>query len=40
MGGPTVYAFMQAMGLSNDHAEGCMMRSEVDQARKTLQRPC
>nr|WP_318184630.1 hypothetical protein [Paracoccus yeei] len=28
------------MGLSNDHAEGCVMRSEVDQARKTLQRPC
>ncbi|WP_339375352.1 hypothetical protein [Paracoccus yeei] len=28
------------MGLSNDHAEGCVMRSEVDQARKALQRPC
>lgn len=39
-GATTVYAFMQAMGLSNDHAEGCVMRSEVDQARKTLQRPC
>ena len=38
-GATTVYAFMQAMGLINDHAEGCVMRSEVDQARKTLQRP-
>lgn len=27
-------------GPINDHAEGCVMRSEVDQARKTLQRPC
>lgn len=31
---------LQAMGLINDHAEGCVMRSEVDQARKALQRPC
>lgn len=40
VGPTTVYAFMQAMGLINDHAEGCVMRSEVDLARRALQRPC
>ncbi|MCK3778369.1 DNA-3-methyladenine glycosylase I [Ensifer sesbaniae] len=35
----TVYAFMQAMGLVNDHAEDCVMRSEVDRARANLRRP-
>jgi len=39
VGPTTVYAFMQAMGLVNDHAERCVMRSEVDHARKVLQRP-
>ncbi|WP_395773197.1 DNA-3-methyladenine glycosylase I [Agrobacterium pusense] len=34
VGPTTVYAFMQAMGLVNDHAEGCVIRTEVDQARK------
>lgn len=40
VGPTTVYAFMQAMGLVNDHARGCVMRAEVAQARNTLQRPC
>jgi len=38
--GPTnVYAFMQAMGLINDHAWGCEIRASVEEARADLQRP-
>jgi DNA-3-methyladenine glycosylase I len=38
--GPTsVYAFMQAMGLINDHVEDCVIRAEVEQARKNFRRP-
>ncbi|RXR30324.1 DNA-3-methyladenine glycosylase I [Sphingobium fluviale] len=33
VGPTTVYAFMQAMGLINDHAEDCFIRSEVAAAR-------
>lgn len=33
IGPTTVYAFMQAMGLVNDHAEGCIIRERVAQAR-------
>ncbi len=39
VGPTTVYAFMQAMGLINDHATGCVTRAEAVQARKTFQRP-
>ena len=39
VGPTTVYAFMQAMGLINDHLEGCKSRSEVDRARKAFKRP-
>jgi DNA-3-methyladenine glycosylase I len=39
VGPTTVYAFMQAMGLVNDHLTGCDIRSEVEQARATLDRP-
>jgi len=39
VGPTTVYAFMQAMGLINDHAEGCTVRTQVDQARKRFKRP-
>jgi len=39
VGPTTVYAFMQAMGLFNDHAEGCAIRSEAENARRTFQRP-
>lgn len=35
----TVYAFMQAMGLINDHAEGCVIRAKVERARKQFKRP-
>ena len=39
VGPTTVYAFMQAMGLINDHAEGCAIRAEVDKARSAFERP-
>ncbi|MFC1747852.1 DNA-3-methyladenine glycosylase I [Pseudomonadota bacterium] len=34
VGPTTVYAFMQAMGLINDHAEVCVIRAKVERARK------
>lgn len=39
VGPTTVYAFMQAMGLINDHVEGCVIRSQVETARKRFRRP-
>jgi DNA-3-methyladenine glycosylase I len=33
VGPTTVYAFMQAMGLVNDHAEGCVIREACARAR-------
>jgi DNA-3-methyladenine glycosylase I len=39
VGPTTVYAFMQAMGLVNDHLEGCDARSPVEAARRALVRP-
>ena len=39
VGPTTVYAFMQAMGLINDHAAGCVVRRRVARARKSFQRP-
>ncbi len=39
VGPTTVYAFMQAMGLINDHAEGCAIRMKVMRARKNFVRP-
>lgn len=39
VGPTTVFAFMQAMGLVNDHVEGCWVRSEVDEAREKFVRP-
>lgn len=39
VGPTTVYAFMQAMGLINDHAEGCVFRSEAKKARKNFIKP-
>jgi len=40
VGPTTVYAFMQAMGLINDHVTGCVSRTKVERARKNLKRPC
>ena len=39
VGPTTVYAFMQAMGLINDHAEGCALRPEAEAARARFPRP-
>ena len=39
VGPTTCYAFMQAMGLVNDHVEGCEMRAEIEAARKRFIRP-
>jgi DNA-3-methyladenine glycosylase I len=39
VGPTTVYAFMQAMGLVNDHIEGCHARPLVERARTALVRP-
>ncbi len=33
VGPTTMYAFMQAMGLVNDHIEGCAVRDAAEQAR-------
>lgn len=38
--GPTgMYALMQALGLVNDHIEGCCARAEVERARAGFKRP-
>ena len=39
IGPTTVYAFMQAMGLINDHVADCVVRTEVERARKRFKRP-
>jgi DNA-3-methyladenine glycosylase I len=39
VGPTTVYAFMQAMGLVNDHVEGCDAREPAARARADLQPP-
>jgi DNA-3-methyladenine glycosylase I len=36
VGPTTVYAFMQAMGLVNDHIEGCHVRDLAAQAPRPL----
>ena len=39
VGPTTVFAFIQAMGLINDHVDGCVTREKVEKARKKLKRP-
>jgi DNA-3-methyladenine glycosylase I len=39
VGPTTAYAFMQAMGLVNDHAPGCDARAAVTRARKSFDPP-
>jgi len=38
-GPTTAYAFMQAMGLVNDHIEGCIVRDACEDARTAFARP-
>ncbi len=39
VGPTTVYAFMQAMGLVNDHLDGCAANAAVERARARFERP-
>jgi DNA-3-methyladenine glycosylase I len=39
VGPTTVYSFMQAMGLINDHAEGCFIRPRIQKAREQFEKP-
>jgi DNA-3-methyladenine glycosylase I len=39
VGPTTVYAFMQAMGLINDHVDDCVIRAKVERARRNFRRP-
>jgi DNA-3-methyladenine glycosylase I len=39
VGPTTLHAFLQAMGLINDHAEGCAFRAAAAQAREAFRRP-
>jgi len=39
VGPTTVYAFMQAMGLINDHVEDCVIRARVERVRRKFRRP-
>ena len=39
LGPTTIYAFMQASGLINDHLEGCVIQAEVARAREKFKRP-
>ena len=39
VGPTTAYAFMQAMGLVNDHLDGCAVRTRARQARSVFQKP-
>ena len=39
VGPTTIYAFMQAVGLVNDHIDGCVSRAAVETARNRLRRP-
>jgi DNA-3-methyladenine glycosylase I len=38
VGPTTIYAFMQAMGLVNDHLAGCVVRPEAEAARRAMDR--
>ncbi len=39
VGPTTAYAFMQAMGLVNDHVEGCVVRDLADHSRRGFHPP-
>ena len=39
VGPTTCYAFMQAMGMVNDHIEGCALRQEIETMRTAFERP-
>jgi DNA-3-methyladenine glycosylase I len=39
VGATTVYAFMQAVGMVNDHVDGCCIRRKAEVARRKVLRP-
>jgi DNA-3-methyladenine glycosylase I len=39
IGPTTVHAFMQAMGMVNDHMKGCAIRAKAEAARTSFNRP-
>lgn len=39
VGPTTVHAFLQAMGLINDHVDDCALRADVERARQRFARP-
>ena len=39
VGPTTVYSFLEAVGIVNDHLEGCAFRGPVERERKTFKRP-
>ncbi len=39
VGPTTAYAFMQAVGMVNDHVQGCAARPGVERARRAFERP-
>ena len=39
VGPTTVYAFMQAMGMVNDHVDGCHCRAAIEKTKKSFKRP-
>ena len=39
VGPTTVQAFMQAMGMVNDHLDGCAFRPHIEKLRGKLRRP-
>lgn len=39
VGPTTMYAFMQAVGIVDDHLDGCAIRARAEQARRAFARP-
>jgi DNA-3-methyladenine glycosylase I len=39
VGPTTIYAFMQAVGIVNDHLDGCAFRARAERARRVFDRP-
>ena len=39
VGPTTIYAFMQAVGIVNDHLDGCAFRARVERARRAFSSP-
>ena len=39
VGPTTAYAFMQAMGLINDHVDDCVVRTKIEKKRNKFKRP-